>query len=122
MTIARGHTMQARVDRYRKCAEVCATTDYSRPRSLQEREAAVKEMYLIVEDACALGGEAIGELLPLLEEQQSALWLAHQLLEKCPESPGIEGSCLRIIESAASGKSADALGEQMWLRDYKKTR
>lgn len=75
-------------------------------------------MYRIVEDASSNGDAGVAELLPLLEEPESARWLAHQLLEGCIVSSMVEQKCLEIIRSLATGSSAEALGEQIWLKDY----
>jgi len=59
------------------------------------------------------------ELLPLLDEPESAQWLAFQLLELCQLSPEVRERCLAIIRKLAAGSGADAVGAQYWLRDYK---
>jgi len=110
--------MESRLEQFRRYAATCSTTDYSSPRSVKKRNAAVEQMYKLVEEAATSGETGISELVPLLDEPASALWLAHQVLEKCSISKVIERRCLEIIKTAAAGKGADALGEQMWLRDY----
>jgi len=62
---------------------------------------------------------AADELLPLLDEPESAQWLSFQLLELCQPSPTVRKKCLGIIRGLAAGSGADALGAQYWLRDFK---
>jgi hypothetical protein len=111
--------MQSPADQYRQHAATCVATEYGVPRSVRQHNAAVAAMYRIVEEAAAAGVEAISELLPLLDEPEAARWLAHQLLEKCRVPDAVERRCLRIIEELAAGSGADAVGEQMWLREYR---
>jgi hypothetical protein len=108
------HDMASRIDRYRKCAATCAATAYGWGASIRRHNAAANEMRRIVVES-----GADEELLPLLDEPESAQWLAFQLLELCQPSPDVRERCLAIIQKLAAGSSADALGAQYWLRDYK---
>ena len=61
---------------------------------------------------------AAGELLPLLEEPESARWLAFQILELSQPSPAARERCLETVRGIAAGSGADALGAQLWLRNF----
>jgi hypothetical protein len=62
---------------------------------------------------------AADELLPLLDEPESAQWLAFQLLELSQPATEIHERCLAIVRHLAAGAGAMALGAQYWLRDFK---
>jgi hypothetical protein len=106
--------MASRIDRYRKCVATCAATAYGSGASVRQHNAAVDSMREIV-----IEPGAAEELLPLLDEAESAQWLAFQLLELCQPSPNVRERCLAIIRTLAAGSGADSLGARYWLRDFK---
>jgi hypothetical protein len=108
--------MITRVERYRACATICAATDYTSKRSVTEHNAAARQLDRIVEEAASVG--ALSELFCLLDEPESAKWLAHQLLEQSHVPETLEQRCLQIIQELTKGAGANAYGEQIWLREY----
>jgi HEAT repeat protein len=59
----------------------------------------------------------------LLEDESSNVrtWAAHHLLELFDKrSLPVEQRALNIIEAAARGDSATALGERMWLEEWRR--
>jgi hypothetical protein len=112
--------MHEMIEEYRQCASICATTDYGDKKAVRRHNQAVDKMYRIVETAAKQGSAAVSVLIPLLEEPPCAKWLAHQLLEKTETDPETELKCLAIIEALSKGEGPGALGEQYWLRDYRK--
>ena len=106
--------MASRIDRYRNCAATCAATTYGSGASIRQHNAAANEMRKIAAEP-----GAAEELLPLLDEPESAQWLAFQLLELCQPTAVVRERCLAIIRELAAGSGADALGAQYWLRDFK---
>src|SRR5438874_1040584 len=106
--------MASRIDRYRKCAATCAATTYGSGAPIRLHNAAANEMRKIVAEP-----GAAEELLPLLDEPESARWLAFQLLELCQPSHVVRQRCLAMIQDLAAGSGSDALGAQYWLLDFK---
>ncbi len=108
------------IDEYRKCSKICASLDCSDNKSVQKNNRAVSRMYKIVQTAAAEGLEAIGRLSVLLDEPESGKWIAHQLVEKADLPKEVEDKCFRIIEILSKGDSLNALGNSMWLDEWKK--
>lgn len=106
-------TTETRIERYRQCAAICAATEYGAGDAITTHNAAAIEMGRI---AAEPGADE--ELLPLLDEPESAKWLAFQLLELCSPVPEVAERCLRIIEELAAGSSTDAVGAQFWLKEF----
>jgi hypothetical protein len=106
--------MASRIDRYRKCVATCSVTDYGSGASVRRHNAAANEMREIVVEP-----GAAEELLPLLDEPESAHWLAFQLLELCQPSAVVRERCSAIIRRLAAGSGAGAHGAQYWLDDFK---
>lgn len=77
-------------------------------------------MYEIVKIATAKGPSEIERLAVLLDEKNSARWIAYQLLEVAELQSKIQKKCLRIIESYAKGDDAEAMGASLWLEEWKK--
>ena len=110
--------MHEAVGHYRECAATCQETDYGDKSSVRRHNRAARTMYEIV--GAAVRNDVISAFVPLLDDPVCSKWLAHQLLEKADVDAEVEQRCLRIIEALAASDSADAMGEQIWLRDYKK--
>jgi hypothetical protein len=105
--------MKTRIDRYRVCVATCGTVDYSSDASVSRFNAASDEMRRIASEP-----GAAEELLPLLDEPESAKWLAFQILELCAPGPDVRERCLKTVRELAAGSDADAMGAQMWLREH----
>ncbi len=114
--------MSSPTDRYRACAATCAGTDYNSPASVRRHNAAANRMRGIIEEAAARGPAAVGELLPLLDEEPSARWLAFHLLELSPLPPAERERCLAVIRRLAVGSSAEALGADVAPEAHRRLR
>ena len=75
--------IESRLVRYRKWAATCASTNYGTGDCVDRHNAAVDEMRRIVVEP-----GATDELSSLLDEPESARWLAIQLLETAHEEAG----------------------------------
>ena len=106
--------MTSRIDRYRECASICAATLYDSGASVRRHNAAVTVMRCIVVEP-----NSAEDLQLLLDEPESAQWLAFQLLELCNPSDDIREKCLATIRELAAGSNVTALGAAYWLRDFK---
>ena len=76
-------------------------------------------MYTIVRNAVLDGASSVGELIALLEEPRTSKWLAHQLVESTNLAGDVEDRCFAIVEDLARGDGPDAIGEQMWLNEWR---
>jgi hypothetical protein len=73
--------MASWADRYRACAAVCTTVDYSSRASVRRYNRASDQMRSIVVEAFQAGPGAVAELLPLLDAPPADEWIAFQLLD-----------------------------------------
>ena len=108
------------LEEYRECAEICSRINYHDKKTIKANNHAVDKMYRIVEKAEKKGSASIAELATLLDESGSAEWLSYQLLERASVTPQIERKCLAIIYKLAMGENAEAMGSQMWLKNWYK--
>ncbi len=107
-------------DEYIKCAEICAQIDYSDKKSVRANNRAVDKMYSLVERAKVEGHESVAVLIDLLNHPLAGSWIAHQLVERIDINIELAKKCFKIIEPLTEGKSANAMGERMWLTEYQK--
>jgi hypothetical protein len=108
-------------EEYRKCAEICRTTDYSDPHSVHAHNRSVKRMYLLVKRENEKGEEAIESLARLLDESKTREWLSFQLLEVADNlKPNIESKCLALIRSIAhdNQRPVDSFAARIWLAKW----
>ncbi len=106
------------IDEYRKCAEICRSTDYGDSRSVKTHNRSAKKMRSLVLQASKEGVQAIEVLAQLLNESVASEWLAYQLLDFVDDlQPKIELKCLEIIQKIAndSNRYADSYGARVWL-------
>lgn len=70
------------------------------------------------------GQDGISKLKPLLDidEYQTNLWIAAQLLEKVDLDEETEKKALSIIKRIASSSEPAAIGFQFWLQDWNEKR
>ena len=104
---------------YRECAERCARIEYCDPASVADSNRAVDRMYEIVKLAVKEGEGAVNKLVSLLDEPVSARWLAHQLVEIADLQRDVEDRCFAIVEELATGDGPEAMGEAVWLKEFK---
>ena len=107
------------VDEYRQCVEIASGVDYADKDSVRRMNQAVDTMYRIVSDAVQDGETSIRKLITLLDEPEASKWLAHQLVASANLAGDVEDRCFAIIEDLARGDGPDAIGEQMWLDEWR---
>ena len=106
------------IDEYRKCAEICRSTDYGNSRSVKLHNRSAKKMHLLVLKASKEGDKVIEVLAQLLNDSVASEWLSYQLLEVVDGlQPNIELKCLEIIQKISndSNRHADSYGARVWL-------
>lgn len=116
--------MKDKIKKYIELTQICSQIDYSDKKSVRANNRAVDEMYKIVREIEAsqdvkIKNDFIG-LLEMKNEQETNLWAAIHLLECLSVEHHIKEKALNIVEKYTQGDSADALGLQYWLNDYKK--
>lgn len=111
------------IDEYIELTRICSTTDYSDKKSVRQHNKSVNRMYEIAEK---IGyedtTETINDFIKLLDisENKTNVWAAVHMLERIPVDSNAEIKALEIIKRIANGDSAEAMGFQIWLDDYKK--
>lgn len=109
------------IEEYKSLTATCAATDYGNKASVEKHNKSVHRMYKIVE---AIRYEQTDETpkqfagLLDIPGNKTNLWAAIHLLELLPTSPDTEEKALAIINDAANGDSADAMGYQYWLNSW----
>lgn len=108
------------MNEYALLAKDCYEINYGDKSSVRRNNKAVTRMYFIV-DKVKGNVDTISRFKELLkvEVYRTNLWAATQLLEKVPLDDSTENEALQIIQKAASGHDAMALGFQYWLKDWK---
>jgi hypothetical protein len=109
--------MQNRIEEYRRLSAENEKTDYSSKRSVHCHNKNVKKMGKIVE---GIGIEEMQGFSSLLDEPCCARWLAHQLVERHSLPEAIESRCIATIEALSLGDGAAALGERVWLDEWRR--
>ncbi|MBB6613165.1 hypothetical protein H7F15_19150 [Pontibacter sp. Tf4] len=110
------------IEEYKSLAATCARTDYSDKASVKNHNKAVGRMSKIVEKiATGQTPEKTAQFIDLLNipEHKTSLWAAIHILEKLSVNKENEQKALSVINLAAQGDSADALGYQYWLKNWK---
>lgn len=109
-------------EKYLKLTKICAETDYTDKKSVQENNSAVNEMYKILESISESKNQTdiqkFAELLNI-EENRTNLWIATQMLEKLNVDKKTEQKALKIIKKVANGNGTEAMGFQSWLSEYR---
>ena len=68
------------------------------------------------------GGEKALMEIASGDNSLAAVWAAHHILELSSPSAAAEGLAIAVIERAASGDTANAFGEQLWLNEWRSRR
>ena len=111
------------IEEYIELTKVCSQTDYSDKKSVRNHNKSVDRMSKIVE---RIGredtSETFNDFYRLLDipENGTNIWAAVHMLERIPVDSITESKALQIIKQIAKGDSAEAMGFQSWLDDYKK--
>ncbi|MEB8434490.1 hypothetical protein OO007_19790 [Cocleimonas sp. KMM 6892] len=104
------------MDQYLKLAKLADSVVYEDSKSVQGSNSAVNSMYSIVRDA---GEDDLMSLITLLENSAAKKWLAHQLVELHSLPKDVEDKCFNIVQELANKDSLNAVGEQLWLEEWK---
>ncbi|MFC1852636.1 hypothetical protein ACFL27_20755 [candidate division CSSED10-310 bacterium] len=110
-------------DEYRALAEIWQSIDYSNPKSVQKCNAVTDKMRNIVRNAELQGIEEVNKLIPLLNDQNAKDWIAHHLVELTSIEREISDKCFEMVKNLIKryeieGKTADAMGERLWLEEW----
>lgn len=112
------------MNEYLSKSETAATVDYSDKKSVRKFNASSDRMRAIVDEAVNLGQDAIIAFASLLDREPAALWAAHHLVEKADLDSAMLSRCFARVEQAkidaeAKGDLASAMGEEMWLKEWR---
>ena len=115
------------MNEYLSSAEAAVLVDYSDKNSVRRFNALSDRMRAIVDEVVNLGQDAISEFAALLESEPAAMWAAHHLVEKADLDAATLSKCFARVEQAkieaeAEGDLATAMGEEMWLNEWKARR
>jgi hypothetical protein len=116
-------TLSEIIAKYQDQTAICATTDYSDRKSIKAHNKAVDKMYKLIQALQSDFQKAdIGEFAQLLNvsKNMTNLWVATQMLEKLSLEKDIVRKSLSIIREEARSNRPDAIGFQMWLKDWEK--
>lgn len=113
------------MDEYTSRAKAAATVDYANDESARRFNAAEDRMRAIVDEVVTLGG--VLQFAALLEGEPASAWAAHHLVEKTALDPITLSRCFERVEQAkeeaeARGDFAGAMGQEMWLKEWKAKR
>ena len=104
---------------YTSFVKTHSEVDYSNKNSVKKGNKAVTKMLTLI--ATSKKSDPVKTqtyLEELLNHKECEVWSATHLLENFPNS-GKQKEALTIIETIASGDSAEAMGFQFWLKDWK---
>ena len=113
--------IQALIDEYRAQAAIHSAIDYGQKASIRAGNRAAARMRSIAQKLTTLGNQAVAAFGRLLESHEPgvAIWAAHHLLEHMAPKPSLAESALNLIQRRAWGAGPDALGERVWLSEWK---
>lgn len=109
---------------YLACAEAASAVDYSDKKSVRHYNVMSDRMRSLVDEVVALGSDAVLAFASLLDKNPAATWAAHHLVEKAELDPATLSRCFTRVEQAiheakVSGKNAEAMGQEMWLKEWR---
>ncbi|MBN1511468.1 MAG: hypothetical protein JXB13_05590 [Phycisphaerae bacterium] len=116
--------VQELLDEYVACATQCMSVDYGDKKSVRRYNKASDRMRAITDEVVAMGHDAVGRLATLLEVEPASGWVAHHLVEKADLDPETTRKCFAkveemIAEAEAEANLPDAMGEKMWLQEWR---
>lgn len=112
------------MNEYLSRAELAATVDYSDTKLVCKFNTSSDSMRAIVDEVVSLGEDAILAFASLLDRESAAPWATHHLVEKADLDSATLARCFSRVEQAkidaeAKGDLAAALGEEMWLKEWR---
>lgn len=108
------------IQKYIKCAEICSKINYLDKKSVVNNNTAITKMYkMLREFKTEFNNESVELLYPLLENELTAKWAAHQLLEIFNAPKYMEDKALITIKELINNPLNDSrIGEEIWLKNY----
>ena len=113
--------IESLIEDYKRQTKICHATDYVEMDSVKRNNKAVDRMYEIVELISKRNNSSeIEKFSKLLKdnENRTNLWSSVHLLEKLNSDKRTKKEALKIIKKVAKGESAEAMGFQLWLKEY----
>jgi hypothetical protein len=112
------------IEEYTTTAENAASVDYSDNKSVRRYNTFSERMRSIVCNIVAMGKDAVCRFTVVLEKEPAAGWAAHHLVELADLDAEILSRCFKRVElamtyAAAKGDMANAMGEEMWLKEWR---
>lgn len=112
------------IQEYIEAAEKIKTMDIINAKSIRRRNKIHDRMRAIVNDLASKGQESIKDFLVVLDRKPAAISAAHHLVELAELDLETIKKCFKVVELAMeeeeiSGNIANALGEKMWLEEWK---
>lgn len=113
------------MDEYTLLAKAATTMDYANDGSVRRFNAASDRMRAIVDEVVTLLG--VPQFAAILDGEPAATRAAHHLVERTALDPITLSRCFERVEQAreeaeARGDFAEAMGEEMWLKEWKAKR
>lgn len=112
------------INEYVANAEAAESVDDADVDSVQRLNDSSDRMREIVAEVVAQGRTALLALATLLDRPPASRWAAHHLVEMAEPEPALLSKCFAIVEwvredAEANGEFANAMGEQMWLKEWR---
>jgi hypothetical protein len=115
-------TIQELIETYKEQVSICAQVNYLDKKTVKANNDAVKKMYKLIETLKGdFSQEDVRQFSSLLDisDQNTNLWVAAQMLERLQLEKDIEQKALSVIKLTVNSERPEALGFQMWLKDWK---
>jgi hypothetical protein len=110
-------------DEYLISAEAAASVDYADKKSVRQFNARSDRMRAIVGEVVTIGQDAVIHFATVLDSEPAAGWAAHHLVEMADLDARTLTKCFERVKQAksqaeAKGDMANAVGEEMWLKEW----
>ena len=111
------------IDDYLTSAEAAAYVDYADEKSVMQFNARSDRMRAIVSKVVTLGQDSLIRFTSVLDKEPAARWAAHHLVEMADLDSKTLAKCFERVRQAklqaeAKGDLANAMGEEMWLKEW----
>lgn len=115
------------IQEYLANAEAAELVDCADAESVQRLNDSSDRMRAIVTEVAAQGPTVVHAFATLLDRPPASVWAAHHLVEIAEPEPTLFWKCIACVERAqqeaeANGEFADAMGEAMWLKEWRAKR
>lgn len=111
------------MNEYLTNAAAAVSVDYTGKKSVRQFNRQSDRMRAIVREVVSLGQDAVVRFSSLLNQEPAAGWAAHHLVEMADLDPQTLTKCFDQVkqmklEAEAKGELANAMGEEMWLKEW----